>query len=110
MQTSVHFLRALCAYMRDQNSDVAAFLHRAGLEPEQLDDPGLDVATMVAAAKAAYEVSGDPALALHLGASVPLHAFGVLGVLLSRSPTLRTVVEDLQRYAPLLAVRGSFSL
>ncbi len=99
-----NIVRGLAAVLRDRGISDDAFLTEAQLSREVLERAyGFeDVDQVSRAIRAAYRLSKEPALGLMVGRSVPPHMFSVAGQLLIASPNLRSAIEDLERFLPLL--------
>jgi AraC-like DNA-binding protein len=112
MLVSLFLVRGLCAFMRDERGVDDVFLRETGLTREQLEQSHgfVDGSALVRAAAAAYQISADAALGLHLGSSVPPQTLRAVSQLFVQCPTLRAAVGELQRYMPLIASRGGFKL
>src|SRR4051812_43764888 len=112
MQVSLFLFRGLCAYLRDQNIDRSRLFFEAGLTPEDLETAHgyLDRSIMQKAVEAAYRITADGALALHLGSHVPPQTVSAAGTLFVQCATLREAIAEVQRYMPLIASGGRFSL
>jgi AraC-like DNA-binding protein len=65
---------------------------------------------MARALYAAYRITKDPALALHLGSHAPTRMLDVVGDVLLHSATLRIAITEAQRYLTLLGPLGSLHL
>lgn len=71
MTTSAGLAAGLIAFAVERGADRAALMARASLRPTDLEDPDgrLPFETYVSLMRAAQDLCGDPALALHFGAS-----------------------------------------
>lgn len=112
MQVSLFLFRGLCAHLRDQNISKERLLSEAGLTSEAIEQtPGyVDVDIMRKATIAAYRITGDDALALRLGTNVPPQMVSSVGNLFVQCATLRDAIGEVQRYMPLIATGGNFTL
>ena len=104
---SVMLVRALVAAVEDAGVDRARLLKVSGLQEIKLDDviariPFEKFQRLVAAA---YELSADPALGLHLGERLTFAAFDVLGHLTEHSASLREAIQITLRYAAIVGNR-----
>lgn len=81
-----------------------AILARAGLRVSDLTDPDLRIPHRVGLAllEDGIETTGDPAFALHAGASVQPDEFGLFEYVANSAPTLRQSMLAGSRYVPLL--------
>ncbi|MDF2446796.1 MAG: hypothetical protein K0S46_2032 [Moraxellaceae bacterium] len=66
-----------------------------------------DILALTASAK---ELSGDPALGLHLGEEMGVEMLDVVGMTISTAPTLREGLDTLQRFSPLVTTMGHADL
>jgi AraC-like DNA-binding protein len=84
--------------------DTRRILGLAGLPPETFEDPRGRLAAEVTIPlwEAAVRVSGDPAIALRVGAALPAGALGSYEYLLRNSATLREMVAHADRFMKLL--------
>jgi AraC-like DNA-binding protein len=112
MQVSLFLFRGLCAHLRDQNISKERLLSEAGLSADAIEQtPGyVDLVTMQKATVAAYRITGDQALALRLGTNVPPQMVSAVGNLFVQCATLRDAFSEVQRYMPLIATGGVFTL
>lgn len=112
MQVSLFLFRGLCSYVRDQNISKEKLLSEAGLTSEALElTPGyVDLDTMEKATLAAHRLTGDDALGLRLGTNVPPQMVSSVGNLFVQCATLRDAIGEVQRYMPLIATGGAFTL
>lgn len=92
--------------------DVEQVLAHAGLPSSLADDmdahiPVEDVAKLIASG---IELSGDPALGLHLGQELGMEMLDVVGMIVGSSPTFRDALTALSEYMPLLSNLTWFEL
>ncbi len=81
-----------------------ALLERSGIDPEALEDQDerVPMGRYVALTRAAKELTGDPALALHFGERVDMQEFSVVGLLFHASRTILEGLEQVRRYGHLV--------
>lgn len=92
-------------------------VERAGASPEQFlalagidaalverDDARIDLTTYVHALEAAIEVTGDPALGLHLGQRASASMYHVVAHLAETAKTLGDAIDVILRYSGILAI------
>ena len=74
----------------------------AGIDPEVIDDPAGRVSfeQMQAFWREAVLQSGDPAIGLHTGSSIPRGAYGILDYLVGYSSTIGEGLQRLAEYIP----------
>ena len=110
MQLSITILRGLAAYLRDRDVDTTTFLAKARLAPDLLSrgDATIALPDLARAVEAAFRLREDPALGLHLGFGAPIQTLGVTGEVAWHAPTLRTALQDAQRYLPLVLPMSRF--
>lgn len=96
--------RALLDACRRLGIDTAPVLAAAGVDPAVLDDPDarLPVERVEALWRAAYEVSGDPNLALHAIEVLPPGAYRVVDFLAANAPSVGGAFEKIAAYFPLI--------
>ena len=109
---SAHLLRAVAATLRDQGFDRDVFLEHARISAEQLEglDDSLDFSAMVRAVAAGYQLTKDPALALHIGMNAPPQILSVFGDVLLHCPTIRAALKELEVYSPVVLPSMRFEL
>lgn len=75
----------------------------SGVSRASLSAPGarLDALAMLRIARRALELTNEPGLALHYGATIPITTHGVLGVAMLTAPTLRAALELLCEFSAL---------
>ena len=97
---AIEALDGLVSALRDWGADVDAVLDRIGLEPDQLLEPGLRIphARFHRAWLAAEEITGDPAIGLHVVEHLDLAKINLFTYLASTSATPRAAYERAQRY------------
>lgn len=102
---SISLVRALVEQLERVGIPPSTFAERASLALSDLDDPArrIDLTDYDRAHRAALELTGDPALGLHLGERAPLAAFNMVGPLTAHCRTLRECIEVALRYYPLVA-------
>jgi AraC-like DNA-binding protein len=105
MDVSVLMVRALAGVIERSGASSERFLALAGIERSALEDreARMPFADYLRSVDAAYAVSGDPALGLHMGEQARSVMFDVVGPLTEQSPTLRQGIEMMGRYSRLLA-------
>jgi AraC-like DNA-binding protein len=105
MQVSILMVRALVGMIERAGASRDRFLALAGIEPRWLEegDVRMPVVSYLRAIDAALEVSGDPALGLHMGEQARPVMFDILGPLAEQAATLRQGLEVAARYSPLVA-------
>jgi len=105
MSVSVTLVRALVEDLARAGADTDAYLAAAGLDPSLLEDPGarIDDDHYDRLHVQALDLTGDPALGLHLAERARLGAFSVVGMLSAHCRTIRHAVEMFARYRRLLS-------
>lgn len=93
----------LMAYAVQRGAGRAALFARAGLRAADLEDfdARLPFETYVALMRAAQDLSGDPALALHFGEAVNLAEMSIVGLIMNASPTMGDAFAQMQRLSRL---------
>lgn len=87
------------------------FAH-AGVPAARLEDPdgmisSSDTCKLV---QAAIELTGDPALGLHLGQEIGIEMLDMVGMMVSNSPYLRGALDIMTRYSPLISTLGRVTI
>src|SRR5215212_2925333 len=92
--------RALLRACEALGLDSRAMLEAAGLERRAIDDPDarIELHRHRALWKKAFELSGDPDLALHAAEAVPPGAYRVLELLCSHAPTVGAALSSVATY------------
>jgi AraC-like DNA-binding protein len=106
--------RALIGACARLGLDTSQLLRAAGLDAPTLDDPDarIPVEQLQALWRQAYELSGDPHLALHAIEVLPYGAYRVLDLLGSSAPTVGAALAKVSDYFPLIntAVRLPYAV
>lgn len=112
MRLSVAIARALCAHVKRHGLEPDALLVRAGVPADLLADPIALVSAhdFQRVVEVAYQVTGDPALGLRVGAEAPLAMLHVVGHLLASADTLRDAFGWFRRFLPLIAPEDRYEL
>jgi AraC-like DNA-binding protein len=102
---SILLVRVLAQAVERAGAQRAQLLAAAEIDPSWLDDTQarLPLATYERAQLAALELSGDAALALHIGEQSSSAAFDVVGHLTAHAATLRQAIEATMRYSRILS-------
>ena len=84
--------------------DPAAILAPVGIERETIDDPDgrLPIEQVAALWRRAYQVSGDPDLALHAAESLRFGAYRVIDYLAASAPTVGVAIAQVSAYFPII--------
>lgn len=103
LTTSAGVAAGLIAFAVGQGAEQAALLDRAGLRAADLEDPDsrLPFATYVGLMRAAQDLCGDPALALHFGEAVDLAEMSIVGLIMNASATMGDAFAQMQRFGRL---------
>src|SRR5262245_47552973 len=101
---SAGFARGLLDFAVAKGADGAALCAKAGIDPQSLVDPDdrVPFAAYVKMMRAAKEMAGDPALALHFGAEVSMSEMSVLGLIGQACETMLDAFIQLNRYVKLV--------
>ena len=112
MEVSMNVVRGFASVLRELSVDFPRLLREAGIDFslfERSQDPvELNVAERLM--RAAFGLTPEPGLGLHFGAKAPLQTLGMLGEVLTHSPTLRAAIADLHAYLPLVFPLSRFQL
>ncbi len=103
-RASVQMVTPFLTGLREMGVDIDPLAKRVGLDPRSFGDPDARVSyeALAGFVIAAVEVTGDPALGLHLSERYRPGAFGVLDYLALSSETLGDALGQLCRYSRLL--------
>lgn len=101
MNVSILSVRPLLAAVATHGVSSDSLLSRASFDPARLDDieGRLEVAELDRLQEAAVELTGDPALGIHMGESATAPAYDIIGYLGSHASSLRECIETLARYS-----------
>jgi AraC-like DNA-binding protein len=109
---SAMFVRALL-----QGAEVAgvtreALIDAAGIEPARMTDPAgrFELSELVQVCECALELSGDPALGLHVMERANHASFALVAHMTVHAPTLRAAIGLFGRFGPLIADGGHLVL
>jgi AraC-like DNA-binding protein len=105
MSVSVTLVRAVLEEVARRGADPDALLVEVGLDRSVIDDPGarIDDPAYDRLHERALDVTGDPALGLHLAQNARLGAFHLVGFLSSHCRTIREALAVFARYRRLLS-------
>jgi AraC-like DNA-binding protein len=112
MEVSTNILRGFAAILRERGIPTPILLRDAEVDERffERDQPGTPLETAVRVIHAAYRLSKDPALALHVGSSAPIQTLGMVGELAVHCPTMRACLSEVQAYLPLAMSMCRFHL
>ena len=97
------FVRGLLEFAVSRGADRRELTKRAGIDPEELQDPDgrVPFAKYVALMRAGKELCHDPALALHFGEAVDLSELSIVGMTGGGAASMADDIAQLNRHAPL---------
>ncbi len=103
LTTSAGVVGGLIAFAAARGADPQALAARAGLRDGDLEDADarLPFATYVTLMRAAQDLCGDPALALHFGEAVDLAEMSIVGLIMNASATMADAFAQMQRFGRL---------
>jgi AraC-like DNA-binding protein len=112
MLISVVIVRGFIHELKRAGVDTDVLLRSCHLSSESLSDfrTTLPLETLHTLVSQAVRLSGDPALALHVGSKAPEEMLQVVGSVLVTCRTIRQANELFTRYSPLLVEGCSFEL
>lgn len=92
--------------------DIDELFEHAGVPAQVVLAPDgvLSARDILALTSSSRELTGDPALGLHLGEEMAVEMLDVVGMTVSTAPTLRAALQVLQRFSPLLTTMGRAEL
>lgn len=95
----------LMRFAISRGADPVALAEQSGIAPDDLNDPDARVpyACYIALMRAAKDLTGDPALALHLGQAGDLREVSVVGLICHAAPTMAAALGELNRFGRLVA-------
>lgn len=99
-------------YLAIDDIDPEEVFAHAGIPAARLDDPdGLISASDIRLLmKSVIELTGDPALGLHLGQEIGIEMLDLVGMAVASAPDLRSALEMLTQYSPLLSTLAEITL
>ncbi|HEY6881554.1 MAG TPA: AraC family transcriptional regulator [Polyangiales bacterium] len=112
MEVSINVLRGFASVLRDLSIDFDRLLRESDIEPsvfERSQGP-MDVGVAERVIRAAFAVMPEPGLGLSFGFRAPFQTLGMLGEVLTHSPTLRAAIGELTTYLPLVFPMCRFRL
>lgn len=109
MGVSIMLVRVLTEAVEAAGVDRTEWLIAANFDARLLEDPDgrIEVAEYARLQAVALELSGDPALGLHLGEASKSTAYDVIGHLAAHAPTLRHAIDTILRYGAIIDDDGS---
>lgn len=98
-------VRGLIELAVSKGANAPALVARAGIGLDELEDQDNRIATAkyVVLMRAAQELSGDPALALHYGETVDMSEVSIVGLIMNASATMTEAFEQMNRFGRLAA-------
>ncbi|AMB87577.1 AraC family transcriptional regulator [Pseudomonas agarici] len=102
---SVSFVHSLADAVRELGEDPQELLDQYELDPARLAQPGarLSIARYMRLGQAAIQLTGNPALGLHMGRLSRLSHAGLAGITAAQAPTVREAARVLTRFEALYA-------
>lgn len=99
-------------YLTIDEVDMDAMLAHAGVPPQRIfDENGVVSANdVLLLARSALELTGDPALGLHLGQEFGIEMLDLVGMMLSAAPDAGTAMQIGIQYSQLVSTLGSVEL
>jgi AraC-like DNA-binding protein len=103
LTTSAGIVAGLIAFAVDRGADREGLMARAGVQRVDLEDADsrLPFETYMALMRAAQDLCGDPALALHFGEAVDLADLSIVGLIMNASATMGDAFAQMQRLSRL---------
>jgi AraC-like DNA-binding protein len=103
--SAIDLVRGIKSRLAISGLDAESLFDQAGLqESECLDDDAITLSDKLSHVwDLATQVSGDPLLGLHIALPQPLDRSGLMGHIMRASPDVRTAIENLVRYTPLVS-------
>jgi AraC-like DNA-binding protein len=112
MEVSINVVRGWMSVLRDLRIDHDSVLRDAEIDSNLLERGHglLDVSAATRFMRSAIEVLSEPGLGLRFGQDAPLQSLGMLGEVLTHSPTMRAAINELHGYLPLVFPMCRFRL
>jgi len=112
MEVSISVLRGFASVLRELSIDSERLLRDAAIDLsvfERSHGP-VDLTIAERLMRAAFGLTPEPGLGLHFGSKAPMQTLGMLGEVLTHSPTLRAAIGELSAYMPLVFPMSRFRL
>ncbi|MDB4976774.1 MAG: oruR2 [Myxococcaceae bacterium] len=112
MEVSINVVRGFASVLRDLSIDTERLLRDSGIDFglfERSQGP-VDMNVAERLMRSAFGVTPEPGLGLYFGSKAPMQTLGMLGEVLTHSPTLRAAIGELQTYLPLVFPMSRFRL
>src|SRR6185436_2999751 len=109
MSVSIMLIRVLTEAVEAAGVDRSKWLQAANFDPTRLEDIDgrVEVVEYARLQAVALELSGDPALGLHLGEVSSSTAYDVIGHLAAHAPTLRDGIDTVMRFGAIIDEDGT---
>jgi AraC-like DNA-binding protein len=103
--SAIDLVRSIKSRLAISGLDADSLFNQAGLqESECLDDDAITLADKLSHLwDLATQLTGDPLLGLHIALPQPLEHSGLMGHIMRASADVRTAIENLVRYTPLVS-------
>ena len=103
--SAIDLVRGIKARLAARGLDVDAFFRQAGLEESEcMADDALTLSDKLSHLwEMATQASGDPLLGIKAALPQPLDRSGLMGHIMRASPDVKTAIENLVRYTPLVS-------
>jgi len=103
--SAIDLVRGIKARLAARGLDVDAFFRQAGLEESEcMADDALTLSDKLSHLwETATQASGDPLLGIKAALPQPLDRSGLMGHIMRASPDVKTAIENLVRYTPLVS-------
>lgn len=112
MEVSINVVRGLLSVLRELRVDDERLLRDTAVDSSSFERPhgSVELSTAERLMRAAVAMVPEPGLGLRFGQRAPLQSLGMLGEVLTHSPTLRAAIGELQQYLPLILPMCRFRL
>jgi len=112
MEVSINVLRGFASVLRELSIDFERLLRDASIDLSMFERSHgpVDLTIAERLMRAAFGVTPEPGLGLHFGSKAPMQTLGMLGEVLTHSPTLRAAIGELSAYMPLVFPMSRFRL
>src|SRR5690242_11396901 len=112
MAISIILLRALVEAVEAAHVSREEFLARGGFDASRLEeiDGRMELSEYESLVEIALDLTGDPALGLHMGSAATSSTYNLAAHLVAHSTSLREALETLARYHRLLADRKALGV
>lgn len=92
-------------YLVMDDMELEAVAEHAGIPVARLEDMDgiISIGDVIKLIQSTLELTGDPALGLHVGQEISVEMLDIFGMMVSSAPNARAAIQTLTRYSPLIS-------